>query len=334
MLKPLLLSVSLSAFLLTSGHAMPGPLGLSGTNIEPAISLPVVKAVKKLKKLKKFGKKLNPFKKSTPSTPNAGAVPNNIAPGSVNAPSAPRAPSAPSGANAFPRQQQAPAPSWMSNTIKTNAVETRTPAAKAAMLDNLNQRNARGGMVYTENGGFRTKNGGARVNFKDDGSYSIDASDVRNRWTANEQKQIDAIARGDVSFQFRNTDNGVLRMVDREGQEVFLNYTGQFTRKTTAVTRATPLAPSGAIAPPRTPPGSPSGSLRGQNQFQNPAAFPANQPRYDSVAPLQPNQPRYDNVAPLPPVNYDRGFPANNVGAQAPANNLPGAYIQPNEPLN
>lgn len=344
MLKPILLSAAITSMLLTSVQAMPGALGVTGTNFDPTVSLPITKVGKKLNKLGKAFQKVNPFKKNPSSTPNPAAVPNNLAPNSLNAP-ATRA--APTSAPAFPRQQQAATPSWMSNQVKANAVETRTPATKAAMLDNLNQKNPRGGMVYTENGGFRTKNGGARVNFRNDGSYSIDPSDVRNRWTPSEQKQIDAVARGDVSFQFRNTDNGVLRLVDRQGQEVFMNYTGQFTRKTTAVTRITPLAPNNAIAPPRTPPGSSSGSLRGQNQFQN-TGLPANQPRYDSVAPLQTGQPRYDSVAPQPPVNYDRGIPLNNGaqprinydrgipinGAQLPANNLPGAYIQPGDPLN
>lgn len=328
MLKTTLLTASITTMLLTSGHAMPGALGITGTNIEPAVSLPVMKAGKKLKKLGKAFGKVNPFKKSNPSAQNPALAPNNLAPNTL---SAPPSRAAPTSASAFPRQQQqAPAPSWMSNQIKTNAVKTRTPAVKAAMLDNLNQRNARGGMVYTENGGFRTKNGGARVNFRDDGTYSIDASDVRNRWTPSELKQIDAIARGDVSFQFRNSDNGVLRLVDRNGLEVFMNYTGQFTPKSTGIRSIQPLAPNTAIAPPRTPPG----SLRGQNQFQNNAALPSNQPRYDSVAPpAQLGQPRYDSVPLQPPVNYDNRFPTTNLGGQAPANNLPGAYIQPNAPF-
>lgn len=321
MLKPLLLSVSLSAFLLTSGHAMPSLLGLSGTNIEPAMSLPVVKVVKKLRGLKKLGRKLNPFIKSTPRTPNAGAVPNNIAPGAVNAPSAPRAPSVPSVANAFPRQNQTPATSWMSPNVKTSASNIRTPAQQNAMLSNLNTRNSGGGMVYTESGKFRLKRSGELVNFRQDGNYSIDPSDVKTRWSLNEQKQIDAVGRGDVAFQFRNTDNGVLRLVDRNGQEVFMNYTGKFTQKASL----SPLPASSSIAPPRTPPG----SLRGQNQFQNPAAFPSSQPRYDRVTPLQPNQPRYDSVTPRAPITYDNKFQTS------PANNLPtGRYEQPDQAFN
>lgn len=326
MLKPILLSAAVTTMLLTSVQAMPGALGITGTNFEPIVSLPITKVGKKFDKFGRAIGKLVPFKKNPSSAPNPAAAPNNLAPNSLGAP-APR--SAPTSASAFPRQQQAATPSWMSNQIKTNAVETRTPAAKAAMLGNLNQKNARGGMVYTENGGFRTKNGGARVNFRDDGTYSIDASDVRNRWTPSELKQIDAIARGEVSFQFRNTDNGVLRLVDTNGREVFMNYTGQFTPKSTGIRSIQPLAPNTAVAPPRTPPG----SFRGQNQFQNNAALPSNQPRYDSVAPLQPGQPRYETVPQQPPVNYDNRFPTTNLGGQAPANNLPGAYVQPGAPL-
>lgn len=313
MLKPLLLSASVSVFILTSANAMPGALGVSATSLEPAVSLPIVKAGKKLRKLKSFGKKLNPFKKSNPTNPSA-ALPNNVAPGSVNAPSGQLAPSAPTGANAFPAQNRSAAPSWMSSGVKRQATETRTPAAKNSIMRELNERTPGRGMVYTENGRFRTKNSGALVTFKNDGTYSIDRTNLRNNWTPSEQKQINAINRGDVSFQFRNNDNGVLRMVDREGQEVFMNYTGQFTRKATAVKSISAL-------PPRTPPGSPGGSLRGQNQFQNAGQLPAGPPRYDSVPPQ-------------PPVVYDQGIPVNNAGGQLPQGQLPGSYIQPDAPLN
>ncbi|MEP4431474.1 MAG: hypothetical protein ABJ349_04655, partial [Hyphomicrobiales bacterium] len=261
MLKPLLLSASIAVFMLPSANAMPGTLGVSGTGMEPAVALPIIKAGKKLNKLKNFGRKLNPLKKSNPTNPSAN-IPSNVAPNSVNAPSGQLAPSAPGGANAFPAQNRNAAPSWMSPNVKGQATETRTPAAKNSIMRELNERTPGRGMVYTENGRFRTKNSGALVTFKNDGTYSIDRSNLRNNWTPSEQRQISAINRGDVSFQFRNTDNGVLRMVDREGQEVFMNYTGQFTRKNTAIRSVSPL-------PPRTPPGSPGGSLRGQNQFQN-----------------------------------------------------------------
>lgn len=319
MLKSILLSTSLTALLLTSSHATPGSLGQSGPKVEASSSLPVVKAGKKLNKLKNLGKKLVPFRKSTPSGPAPANLPNNLAPGAVNAPSAPVRTSAPSAPNAFPTQSRNATPSWMSPGVKTQAFQARTPAAKQSILVQLNDGRAGRGMVYTENGRFRTKNSGALVTFKNDGTYNIDRSNLRNNWTPSEQKQIDAVNRGDVSFQFRNNDNGVLRMVDRDGQEVFMNYTGQFTRKTTAVQQVRPLKPTSAIAPPRTPPGSPGGSLRGQNQFQNAQQLPAGPPRYDSVPPQ-------------PPVNYDARLPGGPAGGQT--QQLPGAYVQPNEPLN
>lgn len=352
MIRHLLISASMTALLVTTNHAAPGPMSAQAAHTISHTSAPIINSTFH-KSLKKLGKKLNPLSKSTPSTPNVPSAPGNIRQGAVGAPRAPAGTRAPSGPAAFP-QQTTPSTSWTSPTVRTRAIEVRTPAAKQSILANLNSRNRRGGMVYTESGKFRLKNGGARVRFNADGSTRIDTADVKTRWSPNEQRQIDGVANGDVSFQFRDSDNGVLRLVDRQGDEVFMNYTGNFVKKAganTAVRQITPLAPSNAIAPPRTPPGSGRGNLGGQNQFS------ANQNAYDSVAPLPAGPPRYDSVPPQPPIRYDQGFGTNNglpgqppirydqgfgannglPGGQQAAplpNNLPvGRYEQPDQPL-
>ncbi len=348
MLKYLVLSASVLVLLTGASQAMPGAQA-HHLSIKPGAEQPFVskvdfhKGLKKLKNVFKGGNKTSGVAKSSPNF--KGSAPSARPKGSSSSSSAASAPSRPTRTQQFnfPSQADTVQPSWLSKTIKRAPTVQRTPAEKTAMLDNLNKPGGRG-MFYTEKGGFRTLPGGNKVFFRPDGTYRVDPNDVRLP-TNIERLQIDAVSRGDVKFNFRDTDNGVLRLENRRGQEVYLRYDNTFVpkggvptkparnlkpnRSNTAVASTRPLDATDNIPAAALPPSTyDSSAAAARLQPQDGYTLPG--------APAQLPQVRYDNALPgngqLPQVRYDNGFPADaNAGGGLPSGN---AYEQPNSAFN